>query len=256
MLRIQRSEGALIWTIARPEVKNALNEATFRALSAAVDDARDDQTVRCVILTGEGDAFCAGGDLNEVRDITSQEATERFARLGEELCSRLEALEVPVLAAIPGVAYGGGAELALACDMRIADASARLSFKQVRMGVTSAWGTVPRLLATVGTGNAARLLFTAQEISAHEAHALHLVDTVCQDGACLSIALGWANDIARGSPRAVAEMKALLRIARTNPAAVRDEERARFIATWTAPDHAEAVAAYFQRRAPRFAPRG
>jgi len=255
MLKIERQGRAIVWTIARPEVKNALNEATLQTLSGAIDDLRSDRSIRCVILTGEGDAFCAGGDLRELRHMTSKEETERFAKVGEEACARLEALEIPVIAAIPGVAFGAGAELALACDLRVADERARLSFKQVRMGVTSAWGTVPRLLAVAGAGGAARLLFTAHEVTAREALDLRLVDSVCENGTCVAAALAWADDIAQGSPQAVAAMKALLRTARTNPGAVRDEERARFVATWTSPDHADAMNAYFERRAPRFGSR-
>jgi len=254
-LRVEREGGAVIWTIARPQTKNALDAQTFTELSAAVDAVSADGSARCVILTGEGDTFCAGGDLRELFHVTAHEETERFARLGEELCARIERLEVPVIAALPGAALGGGAELAMACDVRIAEERARVCFKQVRMGVTTAWGTVPRVLSAVGAGAAARLLLAAQEVSAHEALEMRLVDAICENGACLRTALAWADDIARGSPRAVAEMKALLRIARTDPAAVGEEERARFVATWTGPDHAEAMAAYFERRPAKFAPR-
>jgi len=252
MLKIERHGSAVLWSIARPETRNAVNRATLEQLSNAIDEAGRDETLRAAILTGEGDAFCSGGDLREVRGIRTAEDTERFARLGEDLCARIENLPIPVLAAIPGVAFGGGAELALACDVRIAEQRARVSFKQVRMAVTSAWSTVPRVLAAVGSGNAARLLFTGQEIGAEEARALGLVDAVCDNGTSVAMALAWARDIAQGSRQAVASMKALLRTARTNPAAARDEERRRFVETWTSPEHADAVEAYFERRAPKF----
>ncbi|WP_394838923.1 enoyl-CoA hydratase/isomerase family protein [Pendulispora rubella] len=255
MLKIERHGSAVLWTIARPESRNSVNRATLQQLSDAIDEAGRDETLRAAILTGEGDAFCSGGDLREVRGITTPEDTERFARLGEDLCARMAGLPIPVLAAIPGVAFGGGAEIALACDIRIAEQRALLSFKQVRMAVTSAWGTVPRVLAAVGSGNAARALFTGQEFGAEEARALGLVDTVCDNGTSVAVALAWARDIAQGSRQAVAAMKALLLTARTNPSAVRDEERNRFVATWTSAEHADAVEAYFERRPPKFSVR-
>ena len=153
---------------------------------------------------------------------------------------------MPVLAAIHGPAFRGGAELALACDLRLGDPAARISFKQVRMGVTTAWGTIGRLVSAVGRSAAARLLYTAHEIEAGEARAIGLLDAVSDPGESVARALAWAADIALGSPVAVAEMKGLLRAARPGIDAI---ERARFVATWTGADHKEAVEAYFARRA-------
>jgi enoyl-CoA hydratase/carnithine racemase len=118
------------------------------------------------------------------------------------------------------------------------------------MGLTTAWGTLPRLLALVGPATASRLLFAAHEIGAMEARALRLVDYVADDGACVMTALAWAMDISQGSPRAVAEMKLLLREAWYADEWLRARERERFVATWMGPDHHEAVEAYFASRAP------
>jgi enoyl-CoA hydratase/carnithine racemase len=169
--------------------------------------------------------------------------------------SAIAEVPIPVIAALPGPAIGGGAELALACDLRIADARARIGFKQVRMGVTTAWGTVPRLVAVVGSGTASRLLLTAQEIGAAEAKELGLVDAVTDNGQSRQTALAWASDIALGSPRAVAETKRLLRETQATARDVRALERQVFIATWSAADHRDAVEAYFERRPPRWQPR-
>ena len=244
MLRVERNDAFAVWTIDRPEAKNALNLETLDMLTLAVEGAAKDRSLRAIVLTGAGNAFVSGGDLRELREARSSADAERFADVGAALCAGLEALEVPVIAALPGVAYGGGAELALACDMRIADMRAKISFKQVRLGVTPAWGTIPRLIGLVGRGSAARLLYTAHEISAPEAKITGLIDEVTADGGSVTTAIAWACDIALGSPRAVAEMKALLR------GASRADERARFIGTWTGPDHLEAMDAYFERRAP------
>ena len=185
-------------------------------------------------------------------NCSSAEDAERLSDAGYALTSAIGELPFPVIAAIEGPAIGGGAELALACDLRIADARARISFKQVRMGVTTAWGTVPRLIALVGAGTAARLLFTGQDISAAECKRLGLVDEVTDEGDARTMALAWASDIARGSPKAVAETKRLLREATTTVRDVRALERQAFIDTWSGPDHRDAIEAYFARRPPRW----
>jgi len=247
MLRIERDGAFAVWTISRPEAKNALNLETLGYLAQAGEEAKRDPKLRAVILTGEGDAFVSGGDLRELRDKNSVQDAEEFLEAGSRVCRALEELEVPVIAALPGPAIGGGAELAVACDLRIADMKAKISFKQVRMGVTTGWGTIPRLVSLVGHAAAARLLFTAHEIGAASAMAMGLVDAVADSNGCVPAALAWAYDIAQGSPRAVAEVKTLLRESRQG---LPSRERERFIQTWTDADHAEAMAAYFSRRPP------
>ena len=255
VLAAERVGGTVIWTLTRPEAKNALSVELLTELARALDEASRDPSLRCAVLTARGDAFCAGGDLRELRDKDTPEAIAPFARAGEALCRALEELPVPVIAALPGIAYGGGAELALACDLRVADPRARLSFKQARMGVTTAWGTVPRLVSAVGHGTAARLLFTAEEVTAEDARALGLVDAVSAEGGALALALEWAAAVEAGAPGAIRAMKSLLGDARRRPERVADEERAKFLATWTGDEHREAFAAYFEKRPPRWARR-
>ncbi len=255
MLRVERDGDVGIWTIDRPQSRNALGRDVIEGLGRALDAAAVDRTLRAIVLTGAGTAFASGGDLRELREANSDAEARAFAAAGESVCARIAALDVPVIAALPGVAFGGGAELALACDLRIADKSARISFKQVRLGVTTAWGTIPRLVSVVGHSTAARLLYAAPEVTAVEARAMGLVDEVTDDGGSVALAVAWGNEIAAGSPRAVAEMKALLRSARKGSTDLAAEERERFIATWTSADHAEAVEAYFERRPPRWLPR-
>jgi enoyl-CoA hydratase/carnithine racemase len=255
MIRVERQGPCVVWKIARAEAKNALSEDILTALNAAADAARHDASIRAVIITGEGRAFASGGDLRELRGRYTEADARQFAYLGESLCYKIEQLPVPVIAAVGGVAFGGGAELALACDMRIADGSAKFSFKQVRMGVTPAWGSVSRLVRVVGAGTAARLLYAAHEVNGAEAKITGLVDEVTAEGGCVTTALAWGYDIAQGSPNAVAEMKRLVRSATLPRPDFRDDERARFLATWTSMDHIEAMNAYFERRPPRWEPR-
>jgi enoyl-CoA hydratase len=247
VLEIERIGGCAVWTIARPETKNALNLETIERMRLAISEASADPSLRAIILTGAGDAFASGGDLRELRGRTSADDAALLSDVGTDLCAALEGLPVPVIAALPGLAFGGGAELAIACDLRIADASAKIAFKQVRMGVTTAWGSIARLMSLVGRSGAARLLYTAHEIGAQEAKSLGLVDDVVADGTSRAAALAWARDVELGSPTAIAELKALLRSGAG--------ERRRFVATWTSSDHTEAVNAFFERRAPKWSPR-
>lgn len=249
MLRVEvqgARKDVAVWTIDRPRAKNALDRRTLADLLEAAEAARKDTELRAIVLTGAGDAFVSGADLRELRGQNSADDARSFAAAGSDLCDALEALPVPVIAAVPGPAFGGGAELALACDLRLGDPQARFSFKQVRMGVTPAWGTAARLVAAIGRSSAARLLYTAQEVRADAALAMGLLDAVSPPGESLLLALEWADDIALGSPTAVAKTKAILAAARPD---LRALERESFVATWTSPDHVDAVDAYFAKRA-------
>lgn len=256
VLHVERQDGVVIWTIDRPRAKNALDYATLHALLGAVREAARDRELRTAVITGAGDAFVSGGDLRELRGRNSEADAEQLTDAGYALTSSIGDLPIPVIAALPGPAVGGGAELALACDLRIADARSRIAFKQVRMGVTTAWGTAARLAALVGAGTATRLLLTAQEVGAEEAKQLGLVDEVTQDGRCRTTALTWASDIALGSPKAIIETKRLIRATAAAVAReVRPLERRAFIETWSGVDHRDAVESYFERRPPRWEPR-
>jgi enoyl-CoA hydratase len=252
MLIVARQGAIAIWTIDRPQAKNALDHATLHELVDAVSEASRDRSIRAIVLTGEGHTFVSGGDLRELRGKNSPQDAEQFSDLGWDLTRAMAELPMPIICALPGPAIGGGAELALACDMRVADLRAKISFKQVRMGVTTAWGTVPRLVALVGSGTAARLLFTSHEVAAAEAKLLGLVDEVTENGLARTTALAWASDIAEASPRAVAEMKRLLRETTATAHDVRAIERQLFADTWSGADHEEAVEAYFERRQARW----
>ncbi|MGH7281106.1 MAG: enoyl-CoA hydratase/isomerase family protein [Polyangiaceae bacterium] len=252
MLRAEREGALAVWTIERPAAKNALDSKVLAALDKELDRAKKDRDLRVVILTGAGDAFSSGGDLQELRTVTGLTETEKFCDLGRGICKKMEEFHVPIIASLSGVAYGGGAELALACDMRIADPAARISFKQARMGVTTAWGTLARLVSIVGHGTASRLLFTTHEVGAKEAKKLGLVDEVSDKGMSLTVARAWAHDIIASAPKAVADMKELMKISRNEPAKLDAEERKRFILAWTGQEHADAVEAYFARRPSRW----
>ena len=170
------------------------------------------------------------------------------------MCDGIARLHVPVIAALPGPAIGGGAELAVACDLRVADPSARLSFKHARMAVTTAWGLLPKMVTMVGHATASRLLILGHELDAQEALRVGLVDAVSGEGRALDAALAWAGDVAGGAPRAIASIKALLRDALAVRGAHRRLEQRRFVEAWASADHHEAVEAFFGGRASVWTP--
>jgi enoyl-CoA hydratase len=190
--------------------------------------------------------------LRELRTATTRAQATHLAELGRVVCDGIAELDVPVIAALPGPAIGGGAELAVACDMRVADPDATLCFKHARMAVTTAWGVLPKLVTLVGHGTASRLLLTSQEIDAREALRIGLVDAVSERGECVATAVAWGLDIAQGAPMAVAQLKGLLRTGLSMLDEQRLLERERFVSTWTSEDHREAVEAFFASRPPKW----
>jgi enoyl-CoA hydratase/carnithine racemase len=248
VLRETREGGVAIWSLARPKVRNALDAATFAALERAVRSAELDATLRAVVLEGEGSNFCAGADVRDAASVDSEAAALAYSDRGAALLASLEALPVPVIGALHGAAFGGGAELALACDFRVGDETTRISFKHAAMGVVTSWGTTARLARLVGRGVAARLLLTAAEVDAEEAARLGLLEVVA--AAARTAARELARDLSGTSRVAVAELKRL--IAAADRENVRAREREAFARTWMGPDHAEAVRAFLERRRPRF----
>jgi enoyl-CoA hydratase len=255
-VRIERRGGVEIWTLDRPQARNALDAATFQALTLAIASAARDAQLRAVVLTAEGDTFAAGGDLRELRGLGAATDAVRLADLGRGVCDGLADLPVPVIAALPGAAIGGGAELAIACDLRVGAPGASLCFKHAHMGVTTAWGILPRLLSLAGHAASARMLLTGHVVDAAEALRLGLLDAVSESepGALLALAERWAHDVERGAPLAVSGLKTLLREAMRSES-LRALERQTFVATWTSADHHDAVEAFFERRPPRWSGR-
>lgn len=255
MLDVSRRGAVSVWTLNRPEVKNALSYALLEAIAREAARTAQDATVRAVVITGAGGHFASGGDLRELRDRTTEQDAIDLVNAGIAALGALEALPVVVVAAIEGVAFGGGAELAVACDLRVASRSARISFKQARLGLTTAWGTFGRLTHMLGTARVARLLLLAEEIRTEEAHAMGLVDLVTDDGFCIEGALGWAERALDVSPNAILHIKTMLRAAHRGASDLDALERAHFTQAWTSPEHTEAVEAFFAKRPPPWTPR-
>lgn len=197
-LRVQ--DGVGIITVDRPEARNALSLEVQRDLRVALQDAADDDSINCVILTGAGDkVFVAGADVNQLRTYTKHDGlTGRLQRLFDEIAD----FDKPTIAAINGYALGGGCELALACDLRIASTRARFGFPETGLSVIPGAGGTQRLSRLVGQGHALDLILSGRFVTADEAHAMGLASRVVSPDALLAEAVSVATSIGAKGPLA------------------------------------------------------
>jgi enoyl-CoA hydratase len=213
-----------------------------------------DRECLALILTGSGDeCFISGGDLRQLRELDDLHKGREMCLRGQRVLSGLEGLDIPVIAAVNGSAYGGGCEFALACDLRIASREAEFSFRQVKLGIMTGWGGATRLHRIVGRSQAMRLLLTGAPIGAEEARAIGLVDEVVPRGEVLSRARELAGEIVSGAPLAVRFVKRVLNHVRDMPVhAGIAYEAELFSILWDSRDHREAERAYFAKEKPRW----
>lgn len=192
--------------INRPKALNALNCKTLRELDSIIQEISEDKEIYAVILTGEGKAFVAGADISEMKDFNAIEG-KAFGILGNKVFRNLEKLDAPVIAAVNGFALGGGCELAMACDIRIASSKAKFGQPEVSLGITPGFGGTQRLSRLVGEGIAKELIYTCDIIKADEALRIGLVNKVVEPEVLLDEAKSMANKIAKNAPIAVAQCK-------------------------------------------------
>jgi enoyl-CoA hydratase/carnithine racemase len=213
-LRVERDdEGIALLTLDRPDVRNALDDELAEALHASLDDAADDPKTRALIVTGAGEAFCAGGDLARFEREWTPSSFRRHSHRLTALVGGIERLEKPVIAAINGVVTGAGTQLALACDVRLAVPAARLLFREGRLGIVPSHGGVARLVKLVGLGRARDVLLGGEELHATDAARLGLVTEVVKDGDVVAAARARARLALQRSPEAYAAVKRLLALA-------------------------------------------
>jgi enoyl-CoA hydratase/carnithine racemase len=211
--RTLTDDGVLTVALARPDRRNAIDDELASALREAFEAAADDAAVRAVILTGEGAAFSAGGDLSRFeRDWDPREFRHDSHRL-TQLISLVERLEKPTVAAINGVATGAGTQLALACDVRLMAASARFLYREGRLGIIPGHGGVTRLVKLIGLARARDVLLGGEQVSAGEALRLGMVTAVVDDEGLLDAAREQVGVMLARSPQAYAAAKRLLWLA-------------------------------------------
>jgi enoyl-CoA hydratase/carnithine racemase len=213
MLRTETEDGVLTVTLARPERRNAIDGEMASKLREAFEAAADDPDVRALILTGEGKAFSAGGDLSRFeRDWDPREFRHDSHRL-TSLITLLERLEKPTVAAINGAVTGAGTQLALVCDVRLAATSARFIYREGRLGIIPSHGGVTRLVKLIGQARARDVLLGGEELSAEQAHAVGMITAVVEDAELLSAARARTDLMLQRSPQAYAAAKRLLWLA-------------------------------------------
>ena len=236
-------------SIDRPAARNALATRTMAELDEALAAAKA-KRARILVIRGAGDqAFCAGGDLKELEDMRDAGDAAAMARRKRTTLDRITRASMPVIAGVNGDALGGGAELALACDFRIAAAHARIGFTQVSLGLMPAWGASERLAALVGRGRALHMLLTARVMSAPEALVAGLIEEVVPSGDFDERLAELAAGIAAAPAAAVTGIKRSVDAVHPHRNPERAEEGiATFTRTWIAPAHWKAVDRMEKRR--------
>lgn len=199
---LEKEERIAILSINRPKAMNALNNETLLEIKRAIEEIKADPSVDVVIITGAGKAFVAGADISFMQNLTAIEG-RAFGALGQEVFRMIEAIEKPVIAAVNGFALGGGCELAMCCDFRIASTSAKFGQPEVGLGITPGFGGTQRLPRLVGPGMAKQLLYTADIIDAVEALRIGLVNSVVEPEELMEYVKKIAKRIASKAPVAV-----------------------------------------------------
>ena len=238
--------------IDRPDALNAFSPDLIDELVAALDAAGADPQVRAVVLTGAGRAFSAGADISRMVEMDVAAARE-FAAKGHGLCSAIEELPVPVIAAINGFALGGGCEVALACDIRLASEGAKMAQPEVALGIPPGWGGTQRLPRIAGEGFAKYMILTGAMVGAAEARDAGLVTAVHPADALLDAAVALGQEIAAKSPSAVALSKRLVGSALGDRAPLLAAEAEAFAQQFAHPERKEGMTAFLGKRPPAWA---
>lgn len=200
---LEKEGNIAILTINRPKALNALNTETLLELDTVIDIIEKDDDIYVVILTGSGEkAFVAGADITEMKDFNTIQG-RKFSILGNKVFRKLETLEKPVIAAINGFTLGGGCELSMACDIRIATTKSKFGQPEVGLGITPGFGGTQRLARLVGMGMAKQLIYTGSIVKADEAYRIGLVNKIVEPEALMNDVRGMAKQIAANAPIAV-----------------------------------------------------
>ena len=253
-LLTERAEGVAVLTLNRPERRNAIDPALRDALAAALDAAATDPAVRGIVLTGAGGAFCAGGDLDRFDDLHDARAYRHVSHRLTDLIESIERLEKPVVAAIDGVAVGAGLTLALACDWRVGAPTARLLFREGRIGLVPTHGGLTRLVKLLGLARAKEVLLGGDDLDAEAARAAGLLSELAPSADALpAVARARVQRMLGRAPLSFAAAKRLLHVAADvdQRSGVLAESLAQ-TALLQSEDHREGLAAVRERREPDF----
>ncbi|MGH3058769.1 MAG: enoyl-CoA hydratase-related protein [Gaiellaceae bacterium] len=253
MIALERRDGAAIVTVDRPEAMNALDLEHLEALRDRLAELAADDEARTVVLTGAGEkAFVAGADIKYMQGLDVLGA-RRWGELGHECGNLLETMPKPTVAALNGFALGGGCELALACDLRLASTNARLGQPEINLGVLPGWGGSLRLARATTLGFAKELVLTGRQVGAEEALERGLVNAVHEPGELMEKTLELCRELAAKSPVALAYAKEAVNLALQGDHRANLATEARLFAMlFATEDQQEGMAAFAEKRTPEF----
>ncbi len=210
ILKYDYNEGIGVITINRPKALNALNTAFFKEMNAMLDELEKNEDLRVLIITGEGKAFVAGADIAEMSGFDSKQGHE-FSVFGQKTFDRIENMPFATIAAINGFALGGGMELTMSCDFRIAGTKAKLGQPEVNLGLIPGYAGTQRLPRLVGMGNAMYIMVTGEMITAQRAYEMGLVQKVVEQEQLMDEVMNIAKTIAQKGKAAVRQVKYVMR---------------------------------------------
>lgn len=244
-------EHVALITLNRPEAANAMSKALLDDLNSTVEELSSNKQINCVIITGSGDkAFCAGADLKERKGMDDEQVVDAVRYIGKSVLA-VESIKVPVIAAINGVAFGGGLELALGCDIRIAADSAKLGLTETSLAIIPGAGGTQRLPRLIGVGRAKQLIFSAKAISASDALSIGLVEEIVPKEELLHYAIDVAKSIAKNGPIALRQAKmAINQGMQTDLSTALEIEHLCYKETIKTNDRLEGLEAFKEKRTP------
>jgi enoyl-CoA hydratase len=247
LIKISEKDGISQLTISRPDAMNALNSAFFREFKDYLKNLSSD--IKALVITGEGKAFVAGADIAEMAEMNSEQALE-FSRTGQEVFRMLQEFDIPVIAAVNGFALGGGCELAMACDIRLAGDKAKFGQPEVSLGLIPGYAGTQRMPRLVGLGNALYYLMTGDYMNAEEALRIGLVQKVVETENLLNEARALAEKIISKGPSAVAKVKKVAREGLELSLQVGSELEQKEFASLFGNEGTEGMKAFLEKRKP------
>ncbi|WP_043884305.1 short-chain-enoyl-CoA hydratase [Caldanaerobacter subterraneus] len=252
-IEVKIEKGIATITINRPKALNALNTETLEELKNVLEVLQNDDGVKVIVITGAGEkAFVAGADISEMKDMSVFEA-KKFAELGQKVFRKIELMKKPVIAAVNGYALGGGCELALACDIRIASRNAKFGQPEVGLGIIPGFGGTQRLPRIVGVSKAKELIYTGDMIDAEEALRIGLISKVVEQDKLLEEAYGIAKKIMSKGLVAVSLAKeAINKSLEVDIDSGMEYEANAFAMCFGTQDQKEGMVAFLEKRAPKF----
>jgi enoyl-CoA hydratase len=251
-LKVENTDGVTLVTINRPSALNALNSEFFTEFNEMLSELGREDTTRVLVITGEGKSFVAGADIAEMANMDFKRACT-FSTTGQKTFLRLEKLQIPVIAAVNGFALGGGCELAMACDFRIASSTARFGQPEVNLGLIPGYAGTQRLSRLAGIGNALFMVLTGEMITAEEAYHFGLVQRIFPPETLLEEVMKIAKRMAANGSHAIVKAKEVIRKGREvslHEGSILESEA--FSKLFDYPSTKEGMMAFLEKRKPNW----